>query len=168
MKHLLAAQELYQSDTKVLGDEEQGRVCMALCSVYRHLGNNVESKRYLELARDKTKDNAQLLKFYQESAKIFNLDKKFYQALDSNKKALEIAKQLYRDDDYGIFECQINLAESYEKTGDHEMAQQTFDECFNALDGRDEKSNRTMSIRSGVSRAMSIRSKNTSIVMYRK
>jgi len=142
---------------------------MSLCTLYRHTADHTKAKRYLELAKDRVTDKAILLTFYQESANTLTLEKKFHQALDSTKKALEIARQLYRDDDYGLFECQINLAESYEKTGDIEKAQQTFDDCFNAMDGRDDKSQgRTMSIKSRISRALTIKSKTSTVVKYRK
>lgn len=35
---------------------------------------------------------------------------------------MEIAKQLYREDDYTMFELQISLAENYEKCGEKEQA----------------------------------------------
>lgn len=81
---------------------------------------------------------------------------------------MEIAKRLYREDDYQMFELQIALAESYEKTDDREQAEKIFDECFAQMDGRDGQSvySRGMSIKSKLSKALSIKSKGTSIVRY--
>ena len=109
-----------------------------------------------------------LLQFYIETANILSGEAKHHQALDSNKKALEIARQLYREDDYAMFELQMGLAETYEKTGDHDEAVAIFNECFQNMDGRDGSSvySRGMSIRSGLSRALSIKSKGTSLVQY--
>ena len=45
---------------------------------------------------------------------------KYHGALDSNKKAMELAKQLYREDDYGMFELQMSLAECYENVEEKE------------------------------------------------
>jgi len=45
---------------------------------------------------------------------------KFHHALDSAKKALDIARQLYRDDDYTLFETQFALAEAYDKADEKE------------------------------------------------
>ena len=50
--------------------------------------------------------------------------------MDSNKKAMEIARQLYREDDYAMYELQMSLAEAYEKTNDREQAIAIFNECF--------------------------------------
>ena len=38
-------------------------------------------------------------------------------------KAMEIARQLYRDDDYAMFELKMKLAEAYENVGDREKAE---------------------------------------------
>ena len=73
---------------------------------------------------------------------------------------------MYRDDDYVMFEMQITLAENYEKCDDQEQADTLFNEVFTSMDGRDNQSQLSMSIRSKLSRAISIRSKNTSIVQY--
>ena len=88
------------------------------------------AKRWLELAKDKITDKRVLLQFYIETANILSGEGKHHQALDSNKKALEIARQLYREDDYAMFELQMGLAETYEKTGDYEEAVAIFNECF--------------------------------------
>ena len=81
---------------------------------------------------------------------------------------MELAKQLYRDDDYAMYELQITLAESYEKCDEREQAELIFNECFNQMDGRDGQSvaGRGMTINSKLSKALSIKSKSTSIVMY--
>ena len=68
--------------------------------------------------------------FYLETSSIFSNENKHYQALDSVKKAMEIAHQIYRPDDYAMFELQINLAECYEKCDEREQAEATFNECF--------------------------------------
>lgn len=81
---------------------------------------------------------------------------------------MELARQIYRDDDYAMFELQMALAEGYEKCDEKEQAEITFNECFAMLDGRDGQSvySRGMSIRSKLSKALSIKSKGTSIVAY--
>ena len=71
-------------------------------------------------------------------AQLLENEGKNHQALDSYKKAMELAKQIYRDDDYAMYELQIALAESCEKCDEHEQAQAIFDECFKAMDGRDD------------------------------
>ena len=60
------------------------------------------------------------------------------------------------------------LAESYKGMDEHEQAETIFNECFNMMDGRDGQSvySRGMSIRSKLSKALSIKSKGTSLVMY--
>jgi len=62
------------------------------------------------------------------------------------------------------------LAESYEKCDENAQAEAIFNECFSMMDGRDGSSvySRGMSVRSKVSRALSIKSKGTSLVMYGK
>jgi hypothetical protein len=42
--------------------------------------------------------------FYTETANILSGENKHYQALDSNKKAVELARQLFREDDYIMYE----------------------------------------------------------------
>ena len=74
------------------------------------------------MARDKITDKRVLLQFYVETAGILSGEEKHYSALDSNKKAYELTKQLYRDDDYVMFEMQITLAENYEKCEEFEQA----------------------------------------------
>ena len=60
-------------------------------------------------------DKKVLMHFYQESANVLSEEGKFNHALDSCKKALELAKMLFRDDDYALYECQFALAEAYDK-----------------------------------------------------
>ena len=93
-------------------------------------------------------------------------ESKFNHALDSSKKALDLAKQIYRDDDYTLYECQIALAEAYEKAGYPLDAKQVFDECFQALDGRDGQNTGRMSLTSSLSRALSIKARTASVVAY--
>lgn len=69
------------------------------------------------------KDKRVLLQFYQETALILSKEGKYYQALDSSKKAFELAKLIYRRDDYTLFELQIGLAEAYEKCDEKEQAE---------------------------------------------
>ena len=164
---LLQANELYQQDASLLTTEEYSKVCLSLSTLYRSYKKDTsQAKRWLELAKDKITDKRVLLTFYTETANILSSENKHYQALDSNKKAFELAKQLYRDDDYAMFELQIALAEGYEKTDDHEQAEAVFNECFQQMDGRDGQSvySRGMSITSKLSKALSIKSKSTSIV----
>ena len=75
---------------------------------------------------------------------------------------------MFREDDYTMFELQMSLAESYENCDEKETAEQIFNECFKMMDGREGTSNysRGMSIRSKLSRAISIKSRNTSLVQY--
>ena len=56
------------------------------------------------MAREKITDRKVLLKFYQEMAQLLENEGKNHQALDSYKKAMELAKQIYRDDDYAMYE----------------------------------------------------------------
>ena len=56
------------------------------------------------MAKDKITDKRVLLNFYTETAQILSGENKHHQALDSNKKAMELARQLYREDDYPMFE----------------------------------------------------------------
>jgi hypothetical protein len=66
---------------------------MALSTLYRSYKKDTSSaKRWLELAKDKIKDKRVLLTFYQETANILTSEGKHYQALDSNQKAMEIAR----------------------------------------------------------------------------
>ena len=82
---------------------------MSLSTLYRqHKKDTSQAKRWLELAKDKITDKRVLLTFYQETAGIFSSENKHYQALDSIKKAFELAKAgMYRPDDYAMFELQI-------------------------------------------------------------
>ena len=109
-----------------------------------------------------------MLQFYKETACILSSEGKHHQALDSNKKAVDLARQLYREDDYDMFELQMTLAENYEMCEEREQAEAIFNDCFQLMDGRDGGStySRGMSIRSGLSRALSIKSKGTSLVQY--
>ena len=118
------------------------------------------------MAKDKVTDKKVLLQFYQESASVLTQEGKRNQALDSCKKALELARQLFREDDYTLYECQISLAEAYENAGYAEEAKKTFDDCFQALDGRDGQASGRMSLTSTLSRALSIKSRTTSLVSY--
>ena len=43
---------------------------------------------------------------------------------------MEIAKILYREDDYAMFEIQMALAENLEKCDEREQAEIVFNECF--------------------------------------
>lgn len=82
---------------------------------------------------------------------------------------MEIAKILYREDDYAMFEIQMALAENLEKCDEREQAEIVFNECFQQLDGRDGTNSvysRGMSIGSKLSKALSIKSKGNSIVKY--
>lgn len=102
---LLQANELYQQDASLLTTEEYSKVCLSLSTLYRSYKKDTsQAKRWLELAKDKITDKRVLLTFYTETANILSSENKHYQALDSNKKAFELAKQLYRDDDYAMFE----------------------------------------------------------------
>lgn len=105
-----------------------------------------------------------------ETAEILGGENKNYQALDSLKKAMELAKQIYRDDDYQMFELQITLAGAFDKCEERENAEAMFNECFKQMDGREGMSvySRGMSIRSKLSKALSIKSKGTSLVQYGK
>ena len=95
---------------------------MSLCKVFRILKDFAKSKQYLELAREFTSDKEVLLQLYKESGKQLMLEDKFNSALDSVNKAFEIAKQLYKEDDYAYFELQFQLAEITEKVGNAEEA----------------------------------------------
>ena len=90
--YLGAAATLYTTNSEVLSVEEYSRVNLSLSTLYRYKGDHGQSKRHLELAKDKMTDKRDLLKFYQESASILTEEKKFHHALDSSKKALELAK----------------------------------------------------------------------------
>ena len=127
-----------------------------------------QCKRWLELVKDKISDKKVMLQFYKETASILTSENKHHQALDSSKKAVDLARQLYRDDDYDMFELQMTLAECHEMCEEREQAEAIFNECFQLMDGRDGGStySRGMSIRSGLSRALSIKSRGTSMVRY--
>lgn len=93
----------------------------------------------------------------------------FNQALDSQKKAYELAKQIFKEDSYELQECMVNLAEAFEKAGETDAAASLFQEFFKALDGRSELAgNTTMSIKSRLSRGLSIRTKSNASVAYKK
>ena len=99
-------------------------MCIALSTLYRtYKKDSSQAKRWLELAKDKITDKRVLLTFYTETANLLSAENKHYQALDSNKKAMEIARQIYRDDDYAMFELQMALAEGYEKCDERENAE---------------------------------------------
>ena len=66
------AADLYTHDTKVLSTEEYSRVNLTLSTLYRFKGDQGQSKRHLELAKDKVTDKKVLLQFYQESANVLN------------------------------------------------------------------------------------------------
>ena len=70
LEYLIAAAELYTRDTKVLSAEEYSRVSLSLSTLYRFKGDQAQSKRHLELAKDKATDKRVLLQFYQESAEV--------------------------------------------------------------------------------------------------
>jgi len=141
-----------------------------LSTLYRSYKKDTsQAKRWLELAKDKITDKRVLLTFYIETAQVLSSEGKHYQALDSNKKAIELAKQLFREDDYAMFELQMSLAEAHEKCEEREQAEAIFNECFQMMDGREGQGSvysRGMSIRSKLSKALSIKSKGTSIVQY--
>jgi len=93
IKFLLKANELYQEDAKILSTEEYSRVCLALSTLYRQYKKDTsQAKRWLELVKDKITDKKVLLQFYMETAEILSGENKHYAALDSNKKAMELAK----------------------------------------------------------------------------
>ena len=76
LEHLIQAAELYKQNTEVLSQEEYSRVNLGLSTLYRHKGDQVQSKRYLEMAKDKVTDKKILLQFYQESANILTQEGK--------------------------------------------------------------------------------------------
>ena len=43
---------------------------------------------------------------------------------------------MYKDDDYHFFEIQFKLAETLEKTGQNEEANELFDLCFKNMDSK--------------------------------
>ena len=45
-----------------------------------------------------------MLQFYQESSNVMTEEGKFNHALDSCKKAHDLARQIYREDDYTLYE----------------------------------------------------------------
>lgn len=62
----------------------------------------------------------------------------------------------------------INLAQAYEQAGENDQAASLFAEFFKALDGRSELAgNTTMSIKSRLSRGLSIRTKSNASVAYK-
>ena len=67
-------------------------------------------------------------------------------------------------------ESMINLAEIYEKVGEKKKADELFAEFFKALDGREElKSSKCgSSIKSRISKALSIKSSKVTSVIYRR
>ena len=69
-----------------------------------------------------------------------------------------------------MFELQMTLAEAYEACEERDQAEAIFNECFKNMDGRDGTSvySRGMSIRSKLSKALSIKSRGTSLVRYRQ
>ena len=64
LEYLTQAAELYKNNTEVLSQEEYSRVNLGLSTLYRHKGDQVQSKRYLEMAKDKVTDKKVLLQFY--------------------------------------------------------------------------------------------------------
>ena len=83
LKYLTSAVSLYQSNASVLTADEYSRINLSLSTLYRYKGDYVQSKRYLEMAKDKITDKKVLLTFYQENANIMKEEKKFHNALDS-------------------------------------------------------------------------------------
>jgi hypothetical protein len=66
-------------------------------------------------------------------------------------------------------ECMVNLADAYERVGEKEKAVELFNEFFRALDGRSElASNMGTSIKSRLSRGLSIKTKSSTTVSYRR
>ena len=92
LTHLENASTIYKNNVEALTSEEYSRVNLSLSTLYRKFGDHAESKRHLELAKDKVTDKKVLLQFYQESASVLSDEGKFNHALDSTKKALDIAK----------------------------------------------------------------------------
>ena len=114
-----------------MASEEYGRLCTSLSTLYRqYKKDTAQAKRWLELAKDKITDNKVLLTFYQETASIFTNEGKHYQALDSIKKADELAPKVFNHNEYAMFELKISLAEAYEKCDEREQAEAIFNECF--------------------------------------
>ena len=166
-QYLNDAYSIQTKNASSLSDEELSRVCLSLSALCRHLKNYSAAKRYLELARGKTTDNRMLLNFYQESAKNLAAENLFNQALDSQKRAHDIAKLLFKEDEYEMQECMVNLADAYEKAGDKETAAKLFTEFFQSLDGRDELSSAGTSINSRLSRKLSIKTKTSTSIAIR-
>lgn len=166
-QYLNDAYNIQTKNASALTVEELSRVCLSLSAVSRHMKNYSDAKRYLELARDKTTDKRMLLNFYQESAKNLSAEHLFNQALDSQKRAHEIAKQLFKEDEYEMQECMVNLADAYEKAGEKETAAKLFTEFFQSLDGRDELASTGTSINSRLSRKLSIKTKTSTSIAIR-
>jgi hypothetical protein len=74
-----------------------------------------------------------------------------------------LAKEIYREDDFTLFEIQFGLAEAFEKAGQLDAANQIFDKCFSSIDGRMDDNK---SVRSNVSRNLSIKARTNSLVSY--
>jgi len=66
-------------------------------------------------------------------------------------------------------EIMVNLADAYDRVGEKEKAAELFNEFFRAIDGRSElASNMGTSIKSRLSRGLSIKTKSSTTVSYRK
>jgi tetratricopeptide (TPR) repeat protein len=88
--------------------------------------------------------------------------------LDSQKRAYDIAKQLFKEDEYELQECMVNLADAHEKAGEKEIADKLFTEFFSNLDGRDELKNSGTSINSRLSRKLSIKTSTRTTISIRR
>ena len=105
IEFLIEANVLYQQDASLFNTEEFSRLCLALSTLYRtHKQDSSQAKRWLEMAKDKITDKRVLLQFYTETAQILTFEGKFHQALDSNKKAYELAPLVMQENEYAMFE----------------------------------------------------------------
>jgi len=76
--------------------------------------------------------------------------KKYNQALECQEKALELSRSLKGDQNYSTLEIYIDMADTYQKLGNHQLAEQTFSKCLDLLENKQQDDRSTSVVRPSV------------------
>ena len=64
-------------------------------------------------------------------------NKKDTQAIECQKKALQISTTIYGPENFATMECYLNLAGNLEKQGNKEEAEKLYSQCLENFDKKD-------------------------------
>ena len=81
--------------------------------------------------------NEIMLQYYQEMSEQYMDDNKMSNAIECQKKALQISKAIYGSDSFTTMECYLNLANNLENQGLKEESDALYNECMDNFNKKD-------------------------------